>query len=350
MARAPKLEEERPPHDALAGVALPRQTTRLVGHQEAERILLDAYRSGHMHHAWLLVGERGIGKATLAFRMARFILVYSDPAAAEVQAAEGLQVAEDNPRARRLAAGAHADLLHLQREWDERRGRFRTGLSVDSIRRIIPLLGGTAGEGGWRVVIIDPADDMTVSAANALLKNLEEPPKRTLFLLLARSRGSLLPTILSRCRMLHLDPLSSEDTVGVARAAAPDISEEKDLRLAVELAGGSPRRLIELVRNDGVALYRLMRKAIEEGDIRAQLELSARANDSNTANRLLELYEEYLVRRLHEEGQTAQGASLVTCAELWEKATHSGREVETYNLDRRQFVLDLLETSAAALR
>jgi DNA polymerase-3 subunit delta' len=352
MARTPKLEEERPPHDALAGVALPRQTTSLIGHQEAERTLLDAFRSGHMHHAWLLVGQRGIGKATLAFRMARFILAHPDPAAVEVQAAEALQVAADDPRARRLAAGVHADLLHLQREWDERRGRYRTGLSVESIRRIIPLLGGTAGEGGWRVVIIDPADDMTVSAANALLKNLEEPPKRTLFLLLARSRGALLPTILSRCRTLHLQPLSPQDMLAVVRAAAPDISEEKDLELAVELARGSPRRLIELMRNDGIALYRLMLKAIEDDDPRAQLELSARAGASDTANQLLELYEDYLARRVYEarQGSAASDVSLVTCAELWEKAAHSGRDVETYNLDRRQYVLDLLETSAAALR
>lgn len=355
MARAPRIEEERPPHDALEGVALPRQTSILIGHREPERTLLDSYRSGRMHHAWLLIGERGIGRATLAFRLARFMFAHPEPAAPEVQSAGNLDVAEDDPRARRVAAGAHADLLHLQRDWDDRRGLYRSALSVASIRRIIPFLGATAGEGGWRVVIVDPADDMTGSAANALLKNLEEPPKKTLFLLLARSRGALLPTILSRCRTLQLDPLSPEETVQAAHAAAADLSATDEAELAAALSGGSPRRLIELLRNGGVALYRLMLEAIEEGDPRAQLDLSGRAADAAVAERLMELLEDYLVRRIRRLPEPLPaagnaGASLVTCAELWEKATLSGREVETYNLDRRHFVLDLLETSAAALR
>ncbi len=355
MARAPKPIEERPPHDALDGVKLPRQTTTLVGHEEAEQALLDAYRSGRMHHGWIFAGERGIGKATLAFRLARFVFAHPDPTAPAVAMAKDLSVADTDSQAHWLDIGAHPNLLHLQREWDDRRGRFRTVLSVDTVRRITPFLGTTAGEGGWRVVIVDPADDMNPNAANAILKNLEEPPRDTLFILIAKSRGSLLPTILSRCRTLSLKPLSPEEVREVVQHAAPDLAKAKDATLAAALAGGSPRRFIELEREGGVELYRLMRQAIESGKPEAQFLLSARASTAGATEQFLDLFEDYLSRRVRGEPEPEGGgnppaAPAVTWAELWEKAAHSGREVETYNLDRRQFVLDLLESSAAALR
>jgi DNA polymerase-3 subunit delta' len=355
MARAPKLEEERPPADALEGVPLPRQTTLLVGHQAAEAALLDAYRSGRMHHAWILSGARGIGKATLAFRLARFVFAHPDPQAPDVATAADLFVPPEHPVAHRVAAGAHGNLLHLRREWLERDKRYRTEIAVDTIRRITPFLGTTAGEGGWRVVIVDTADAMNRSAANAILKTLEEPPRRTLFLLVTERRGALLPTILSRCRTLALEPLSADATEAVAKAVAPEAAGGADAALAAALAGGSPRRLIELRREDGVALYRLMRQAIEAGDRAAQFRLATLAADAEVMRRVLDLFEDYLARRVRgaeePEGMSALASvPLVTWAELWEKAALSGREAETYNLDRRQFVLDLLETSAAALR
>jgi len=354
VARAPQPETERPPHDALEGVPNPREQQLLVGHRAAEQTLLGAYRSGRMHHGWIIAGERGIGKATLAFRLARFVFTHSEPDAPELARATDLAVAPDHPAARRLAAGVHPNLLHLQRDWMERDKRFRTELSVDSVRRITPFLGTTAGEGGWRVIIVDPADDLSVSAANAILKNLEEPPRRTLFLLLARTRGALLPTILSRCRTLRLAPLAPEETEAVLRAVAPDISERRD-EVTAALAGGSPRRLIELRRSDAAALYRTMRSALEEGSAEAQHQLAIQSADAAVMRQLLELFEDYLARRVRgqpePDGRPANlAAPLVTWAELWEKAALSGQEVETYNLDRRQFVLELLESSAAALR
>jgi len=355
LARAPKIEEERPPHDALEGVKLPREMTSLIGHGEAEQALLEAYRLGRMHHAWIFSGERGIGKATLAFRLARFLFAYPDPAAPEVQSARDLFVPAEHPAARRLAAGAHGNLLHLQREWNEKRNRYRTEIQVETVRRIIPFLGSTAGEGGWPVVIVDPADDMNPSAANAILKNLEEPPKRTLFLLIAERRGALLPTILSRSRTLPLSPLFPAETEEVVRAVAPDAIGGEDAAIAAALSGGSPRRFIELVRRDGVELHRLMRRAIEGDDRPARFRLAAAAGDAATTAQFLTLFEGYLSRRLRGlpepgPGGDAPAVPLVSLAELWEKASVSGLEVETYNLDRRQFVLDLLERAAAIFR
>ena len=354
MARTPKIEEERPPHDALEGVPLPRATHILVGHEAGERALLDAYRSGRMHHGWVLVGERGIGKATLAFRLARFVFAHPDPDAAEVAAARDLAVSPEHPAAHRVAVGVHPNLLHLQREWNPKGSRFRTDIAVETVRRINHFLGTTAGEEGWRVMIVDPADDMNRNAANAILKNLEEPPRKTLFLLVSRSRGALLPTILSRCRTLDIAPLSPAETDAVMQTIAPDLAGAREGGLAAALAGGSPRRLIELRQDDGVELYKLMLRAIEAGDRRAQLRLSSLAAEPAVQERLLELLEGYLSRRVHGRPEPTSEARppavpLVTWAELWEKLTLSGREVAIYNLDRRQFVLDLLETSAAAL-
>jgi DNA polymerase III subunit delta' len=356
MARAPKpIEEERPPHDALEGIPLPRETTTFVGHHAAEQALLEAYRSGRMHHGWILAGERGIGKATLAFRLARFLFAHPVPASKEVTAANDLFVPPDHPVARRVALGAHGNVLHLQREWNEKRNRYRTEVQVETVRRIIPFLGTTASEGGWRVVIVDPADDMNPSAANAILKNLEEPPQRTLFLLIVRSRGALLPTIRSRTRTLNLDPLSVAETEEVVRGIAPASLSDADASTAAALAAGSPRRFIELTRENGVELYRLMREAIEANDRPAQFRLSGLASGGSSAQQFLELFEAYLGRRIKGLSEPVPGRDppelpLVTWAGLWEKAAFSGREVEEYNLDRRQFVLDLLETAAAALR
>ena len=354
MARGPAAaEQEQSGPDALPGVTLPRETSKLIGHEAAETVLLDAYRSGRMHHGWIFTGERGIGKATLAFRLARFLFAHPDPTAPDVAAAHDLSIRADHPAARRVAIGAHANLLHLQREWDDKSRRYKSELSVDCIRRIARFVGATAGEGGWRIVIVDPADEMNRSAANALLKNLEEPPRQTLFILISRSRGALLPTILSRCRTLALAPLSAEAAMAVLTAVAPGLPAGPDAATVAGLAGGSPRRLIELRQSGGAELYGLLLRAIESNDREAPLKIASLAGDAARCEQFLDLYAGYLNRRVRgvpePVASNPPAAPIVTWAELWEKTTVSGREVDTYNLDRRQFVLDLLESSSAAL-
>src|SRR2546421_13016166 len=196
---ARKLEQEM-------AVKHPRETTDLFGHREAEMALLNAYRSGRIPHAWLIGGAQGIGKATLAYRMARFVLAHRDPLAADVRHAEALQVAPSDPVARHIAAGAHGSLLPLERSLNDK-GRMRTVITVDETRETISFFGSTAAVDGWRVCIVDTVDELNPNAANALLKILEEPPQRSLFLLVSHSPARALPTILSRCRKLPLRPL-----------------------------------------------------------------------------------------------------------------------------------------------
>src|SRR6187397_1591470 len=217
-------------------------TSELFGHAEAEYTLLDAYRGGRIPHAWLIGGETGIGKATLAYRMARFVLAYPDPAMPAVQKAQSLAVPADNPAARRIAGQAHSDLLVLERVINEKTGKLFTVTRVEDIRRTVPFFGSTAGEGGWRVAVVDPLEELNKNGENALLKVLEEPPPRTLLLLVSHAPGRVLPTIRSRCRTLFLRPLAAEDVARALAAATGEETESDDIRAASAAADGSVGR------------------------------------------------------------------------------------------------------------
>ncbi|MFZ0422991.1 MAG: DNA polymerase III subunit delta', partial [Xanthobacteraceae bacterium] len=188
----------------------PRATTVLFGHAAAEAALLAAYRSGRIPHAFLIAGPKGIGKATLAYRMARFVLAHPDPGAREVQEASSLAVAADHPVARRIAAQAQPDFLILERTLNDK-GVLRNQIAVEDIRRTVGFFGSTAGEGGWRVAIVDAVDELNRSGANALLKVLEEPPQRALLFLISHSAARVPVTLRSRCRILTLRPLAEAD-------------------------------------------------------------------------------------------------------------------------------------------
>jgi DNA polymerase III subunit delta' len=356
MARAPKPVEEMPPSDALEGVPLPRQARELFGHADAERQLLDAWRSGRMHHAWLIAGPRGLGKASLAFRAARFFLTNPEPLAAKA-AAESLSVPADSPAARKIAAGVHPNLLHLRRDYDEKKSRYYTELRVDVVRRLIPFLGSTAGEGAWRIVIVDTADEMNREAANALLKSLEEPPRQTIFFLVSETPGRLPATIRSRSRLLRLRPLGPQDVERALAAAGVELPSGGEGQAILTLAEGSPRRAIELLREKGLEVHRLICEAIGRADAAAMHRVAELADDARSGafsrfNDILAGYLHRRVRGLEEPPGSAPPPALplATWAALWEKAARSSREVEIYNLDRRAFVLGLLEACAAESR
>ena len=249
----------------------PRKNPYFLGHDDAVRALLDAYAGGRMAHAWLLQGPRGIGKATLAFRFARHIL--SDEASGAAGAGDlfaGSDAAEtpedmamdrEHPVFRRVASGGHADLLVLERRPDDK-GKMRSEIVVSDVRGVNGFLRMTAAEGGWRVVIVDCADDMNRNAANALLKVLEEPPARALLLLVSHNPGRLLATIRSRCRRLVLAPLAHDDITRLLALYRPDLDSEDAPALA-RLADGSIGRALELAEAGGLDLYRDVHNLLE---------------------------------------------------------------------------------------
>jgi DNA polymerase III subunit delta' len=234
----------------------PRANPILLGHEQAETTLIEALRAGRMHHAWLITGPDGVGKATLAYRFARRLL-------AGIPAADTLALEPTHPVFRRVAAGSHADLLTVERAYDEKRKRMRTQIAVDDVRRISNFMSLTPAEGGWRVVVVDGAEDLNQASANALLKVLEEPPPRAVLLLVCTAPGRLLPTIRSRCLRLRLDPLAQEAIERLLTSYLPHLAGNERDRL-MTVAEGSPGRALMLVEEEGLAIAGLVDEVLAE--------------------------------------------------------------------------------------
>ena len=235
---------------AAARVLAPRENPDLLGHENVEWELRRLAEGGRLPHALLLSGPRGIGKATLAFRLARFLL--TQPA---TRAESGLAVDPSTNVFRRVASGAHADLLTVERAYDPRRRRLRSEIIVEDVREIAGFLRLTAAEEGWRIVVVDGAEEMNRNAANALLKILEEPPRRALLMLVSHSPGQLLPTIRSRCRRCQLTALRQQLVLELLERYRPELAGSEAEVLA-RLAAGSIGRAIALADAGGLGLYR----------------------------------------------------------------------------------------------
>ncbi|PLX39460.1 MAG: DNA polymerase III subunit delta' [Hyphomicrobiales bacterium] len=344
--------------DALDDIVLPRAQTELIGQREAEEDLLQSYKSGRIHHGWILSGPRGIGKATLAFRFARFVLVHPDPKAPEVQNAHDLSIPEDHPVARKVAVCSHADLYHLRRPWNPKNKRFMTELPVDEVRRATSLFETTAGEGGWRICIVDAADDMNQNAANALLKILEEPPPRALFLVLSHMPGRLLPTIRSRCRKLVLRSLGEADIREQAAATPVGAAAKGDaVSRAAALARGSLRRALVLLASNGVEIWsglEAVTRHFPALDRRAVHALADRVSERG-AEESYALFVDFVRDWLSEQVRNGAASGVAAgglygWSEAWEKVERVARETDVFNLDRKQAVFDILHTLAEAAR
>jgi DNA polymerase-3 subunit delta' len=317
----------------------PRENPLLFGHVAAETQLLDAIQSGRLHHAWLITGPAGVGKTTLAFRFARRLL--AGPA-------DNLVVEMTSPVFRRVATGSHADLLTVEREWDEKKGRQRGEIVVDDARSVSAFLRLTPAEGGWRVVIIDGAEHLNRNAANAVLKMLEEPPARAVLLLTCAMPGRLLPTIRSRCRKLPLRSLALPDMALALAEYLPDIPPDERTRLA-ELSAGSPGRALQLAEEKGLQLAALAAEVLDSVPrlsksraVAIAEQLGGRAEDRFTPfMTLLRDALSDIVRRAA-RGVPERLAGLRPLAdwvEMWQSLTHILDETERLNLDRRQALL-----------
>ncbi len=366
MARAPIADTgELLRYDRIEGWPAPEERAEWFGDPAAERVLLDAYRGGRMHHAWLIGGPKGIGKATLAYRFARFALAYPDPAAPDVATATDLSVRPDHPAFRKVAGRAHPNLLVLDRPYDERNKRFRTELTVPEIRRTVPFFGSTGGEAGWRIAVVDAVDDMNANAANALLKVLEEPPSRALFLLVGHAPGRALATIRSRCRRLMLPPLAADAIASALRTGAAGEATDADIALAATLAEGSLRRAILLLDGGGIGTYRGLTgllARLPDVDVAAMhgfADSVARARDDDTWAAFLDLTAGWLNRRVRREPEPAAAAALAPAAaaaplerwaEVWENLARSSALADALNLDRKRTALSILMSLARATR
>jgi len=334
-----------------SAVPHPRETLTLHGHVEAEHAFLDAYRGGRMPHAWLIGGARGIGKATLAYRMARFVFAHPDPAIPAVQNAESLALPADNPAVRRIAAQGHSDLLALERVEDDK-GKMSTVIPVDMVRKTIGFFGSTAGEGGWRVCIVDSADELNAAGANALLKILEEPPAKCLLLVVSHAPGRLLPTIRSRCRRLALRPLSPED---VARSLADALQRdagEPDIKAAATASDGSVARALDLLGGTALKVREQVNillgalPTVNPRDLHALGDALGR--DESAFAAFVDAVRDWLSARV--TAARAEPSRLARFAEVWDRLNKAARDVEIFHLERKPMVFNVFGWLAEASR
>lgn len=359
--------------DLQSQTPAPISSPDLFGHEEAERTLNRAFNDGRLHHAWLISGPRGIGKATLAYRFARYVLA-GPPAGGGLFGADlppggdrdDLFVAPEHPVFKRVVAGGHSDLLAITKSENDR-GVLRSEIVVDDVRRTRNFFHMTAGEGGWRVIVVDSADDMNANAANALLKMLEEPPPNALLLLVSHNPGNLLPTIRSRCRKLRLEALTPELVAERLAIAFPELDAAETETVSI-LAGGSLGRAYELAEAGGIEIFSEVMTLLEGGgrpDIPKLHDFASKCSGKNGSQAFAlagDFMRDELARLVkHMAGDRTQpitrrqralferlgpAAGLDQWLGVWEKVDDSLTHADRANLDRKQVILNVFSLVA----
>ncbi|WP_262695203.1 DNA polymerase III subunit delta' [Kordiimonas aquimaris] len=355
----------------------PRFTQALIGHEVAERQFLEAVNGERIHHGWLISGPKGIGKASLAWRIAKFLLV-NNPGkedaglfgeALPAEPFHSLSTDNENDAVARVEAGGHGGLFLVERSENEKTGKMRNDIVIDDVRGLIKFFSQTAAEGGWRVAIVDAADELNVNAANALLKILEEPPEKAILLLVAHSPGKLLPTIKSRCRSLALKPLQNDSLSAVLAMRYPDM-DIAEMNAISMMAEGAPGRAVELVSQGGSGLYRELAAllaplprldmvnvhafAAKLGAIKADAEY--RLFVQMLTGWLQRLIRQYVTGQAADDimpGESEQITRISALArvdqwlDLWEKVGHLTARADAVNLDRKQVIISIFASLKA---
>jgi DNA polymerase-3 subunit delta' len=318
--------------------------TPLRGHDAAVATFRAGMGSGRLHHAWLLAGPKGIGKALFADKAA--LRVLADAAGAAVDA-PGLDVPDDHPAARLVAAGSHPDLMRLERLARDGGAELARSINVDQVRGLQRLFATTPSMSAWRAVVIDAIDDLEPGGANALLKNLEEPPANTVFLLVSHAPERLLPTIRSRCRLLRLSPLADDVMASALAVALPD-AEPEEIEVLVQIGEGAPGRAVAWRGLEVEALDRAIDALVAGGDPvnagRAALAQSLALKAAQPR------YEAFLARapaRIAAEARRRRGPALARALGLWERAFALAGSAQRLSLDPQSTVFELAGMLAA---
>ncbi len=317
---------------------------------------MSAYREGRLAHAWLIGGPEGVGKATLAWRFARFLFANPDPNAPAVRAARDLSVDPNSPAARHLASLAHPDFSLVRRGWQTDKKKFSSEIRVDDIREALQVFQMSAAFGGWRVCLVDCAEDLNANGANALLKMIEEPPPRSLILIVSHRPGQVLPTIRSRCRRLRLDRLSQSQIAEIVATLGPPYSENDPAAVAkaAERANGSVREALARLspEAEGVgALIDATVAALPHPDPRTVAKL-AEALGGRASTEAFDAFHralyEWLAAYAAKTVSSPHGAWEIGA--LWDRIRAAARETEALNLDRKLHVLAVFAEIAASAR
>ena len=356
-----------PDPDRIEGAPHPRETVRLYGHSAAEAAFLQAFTTGRLHHGWMITGPKGTGKATLAWRVARFLLATPDDDGGMFAAPPptSLDIPESHPVARRLLQLSEPRLFLLRRAANDKATALSQVISVDEVRKMKSFFALSAADGGRRVAIIDSLDEMNPQAANALLKLLEEPPANVTLLLIAHQPARLLPTIRSRCRELRLGPLGPTDLAAALTAAGGTVAPQDAMALA-QLSAGSVGEAFRLTNLDGLKLYAALIRLfatlprLDRPPALALTELAAGKGAAETFDLLVTLIDLCLARLARHgttghaapEAAPAEAALLArlspnpTAARHWADLAQSlaarARRGKAVNLDPAALLMDML--------
>lgn len=336
--------------DALAGAPHPRMQQAFFGHEAAERTFLEAFNAGRLHHAWLIGGPEGIGKATFAYRIARFLLAQG---AAKPGVADSLDVPPDSRAARQIAALSHPNLVVLRRTPSQEKKAASSTIPVDLVRRAIHVFEGTSADGGWRVAIVDSAEDLTAPSANALLKLVEEPPARSIFLIISHAPQRVLPTIRSRCRRLMLRPLDDRSLVNILISLGFSLPDGQEGRV-LALAEGSVRRAVAVLDEDRLALVGRVDALLDklpDLDLRQVVALAdtvGKKGAEDDYEAVLDAVMRWASRRVATEAGRG-AARLAPLADVCEKIALAARNADIYNLDRRALFVTMVRDLAEAV-
>lgn len=340
--------------DRFAGVPHPKDQYEFIGHESGEAAFIEGLSSGRLHHAWLIGGPQGIGKATLAYRVARYLLARG---AAAPEAGKGLYVAPEHPVSKQVSALSHPNLVVLRRSVSSEKKTVSAVIPVDAVRRGMNLFETTAADGGYRVCIVDSAEDLNANSANALLKLVEEPPPSSVFLIVSHAPRRLLPTIRSRCRQMALSSLRQEDVrriIGGFGEPFTSVSVET-MQSALAYGEGSVRKTLEMLdegRATIVARVQGLLRELPRVDAKRVLVLGEALAQRGTEQEFelaMECVERWISQKLHETEHGGIG-SLAQLVEVCEKLRKTMREADIFNLDRRPLVLALFDDLARVMR
>ncbi|TNE38409.1 MAG: DNA polymerase III subunit delta' [Alphaproteobacteria bacterium] len=354
-----------PEADKLEHYPHPRDCAHLIGHEAAEKVFLDNFNSGRFHHAWLVTGAKGVGKASFAYRAAKFILSQPEGGGGDLFGPpDSLDVAEGTPSLALIRAGSHPGLAVLRRKYDPKDKKVPTVIRVKDVRDLANFFQLTVANDHWRVVIVDPVDEMNSNAANAILKILEEPPERTLFLLLSHTPAGLLPTIRSRCRQLALRPLGDDAMRNVLAPYSETISPDQ-LDMLLALAEGSPGKALQMLDAGGLDIFAGLLDILKEyprldaEKMHGLADLAAKKDGEGVYRTFCELYPWWLSRLVRTGSQEFDKSSPLLpgeqvvmqrllnrhaphkWADLWEAGNRLMKKADSVNLDRKQVVLNL---------
>ena len=336
---------------------IPKNNLFLLGQEKAEQILLESWKNNSMHNSWLFCGPAGIGKATLAYRFAKFLLAADEN---KKENYTNIELSENNPVCKLVVNNAHPDLKVIERDYTETDKRkilraIKEGdalsdeelqglkksafIRVDEVRTINEFLSKKSADNHWRVVIIDSIDDMNTASANAVLKILEEPPVKSILILISHNPGRLLPTIKSRCAKLLLPPLENNVVASLLRRYRPELNE-KQIQGLTSISAGSIGKALMYADNNALHYYDELsnlvyaKEKFKVADILAFCENAIK--DETVFAFVQELIFKFITDNMTHSAQTEELFS------VWEQAVKSFDETARLNLDKKQVLLNII--------